>query len=1465
MTELQGAKGASTPTEASDTLRSTQRAEIIDLLGEGQIGGLVNGLKSVYLDGVPVENADGSRNFGEFGYQLALGGPTTENTHAFGDVQTEVGVGVTVLAAVPVVRTITDVTADQVRVTILVPQLVQQQDNGDRVGTSVEYKIEVQSNGGGYQPRWTETITGKATSPYSRAVLVKLADLGPAPYDVRVTRITADSASANLVNAMAWASYTVISGVRMRYRNSAVARITFDAKNFSAIPSRWYDMMGLSDWDIPVNYDPLARTVTGSWNGLWKQGWTNNPAWVLHNLIKHPRYGLGQYVVQLPDKWTLYQLAAWCDEPLSNGRGGTEPRYTINAWIVEQTEALRLLSEICAVFRGVLMHGGSTLTVTWDAPGEPVASYTPANVVDGLFTYADGSSAAKKTSCTCWYTDRSQAGKRVPATWDDADLVARYGLRTMEINPIGVASPAQALRMAKWALYTAHFEEQTVAFRVGSEGPVRRLGEVFQISDPSETGERLGGRIHAATSTTVDLDASVLLLGGETYTLWVTQPDPADHTRLVLESRTVTTAAGTVETLTVTPAFSAVPVAQTVWLLEGSTVAPTLWRYVNISEAKGDDGRTEYDVLGVRYEPGKWAQIEQDQPLTVRPTRRLANVAPPVASITITETLFYDQQGGAHIRVTVSWPIPAPGLRYVLAWRMNDGAWTTLPPSSANSIDAVDLQPGVYEVQVQTLNGLGHMSLPVTQTAVLVGEVGRPDDVTGLAFQIVPGGLRLEWQPNSRPGHGMTRLSYGASYATSTFFWEGNATDTVVRPPADGVYLVWAVHISRAGVLSLVPSSLEVPYVASAAGSDGLNNATVVLYQRAASAPAVPSGAVVYTFSTGGVSGLSDGWLADIPAGTLPLWVVKAVASSTTATDSIGSGEWQTPVVLAQDGEAGATAPSLVLVADPMIFTTPANSDTPTPATTTISAITTNLPGATYAWTVDGVPVGATGGAVVATAFPSGSRRTVTCTATSGALSASDTISIYSLREGSDAFAAGLDNEAQNVTCDNAGTPSPAGQLPLTAQVYCTLGAAFVTAGVTYGIQAGTNSGFSGPSISSTGAVSIAGITADAASVVFTATRGSVTIPMRFTATKTRAGAPGSAGQAGASTRIAYALYTGNPTMSGAAVTTTGPSSLPATTAWAPTAATAFSTGVQIPASGQALLMTMGTYDPGTNLTTWQQPFLANLRVGNLAALSAQIDGVLAQSVYNPATGVFTSKTAALAANTSNGAEIGVFATTGVSGGTGLVGSTLTAGATGVHGHGPTGVRGTTTSGGVAVDGQATGSGSRAIAGRSDGNGSYGGYFSVGGVGGGATNIALYATATAPRTALWVDGLSLFTSQIQSVVSTGTAPLSVASTTVNTNFNADLLDGQHASAFQSALGFTPVRQGGGAGQGPNTVFIGWLGGALGLQVDATNYGATWPINVGGTAGGLSAAVWASPGAIGVTTPNSGRFSDLTVM
>jgi predicted phage tail protein len=803
-----GGGGGHTPTEAADSLRSTQIAEIVDLLGEGEVGGLANGLKSVYLDGVPVENPDGTRNFENVEFFQLTGEPGQDPVDGFTAVQQEVAVGVKVTKTTPVTRTITDTGVDTVRVSVSFPSLSKTEDDGDVKGTSVEWTIEVQSNGGGYIEKYRNTVTGKAISGYKKSVKLELADFGPKPWSVRLKRITNDSTSAFLQDEIWWESYTEIESLKMRYQHSAAAFLKFDARSFSRVPTRGYDMVGISDWLIPTNYNPETRTYTGTWNGNFKLGWTNNPAWIYYNLILNERYGLGKYFPAV-DKWQMYELGQWCDEPLDDGKGGTEPRYQINAWIITQVGALQLLQDIAAIWRGAVLFGAGSLGAAWDSPGDPVAQYTPANVVDGLFTYGDGSERQKYSSCTCWWNDQSQLGKRVPVTWQDDALVEKYGLREMPpISPIGVTTPAQALRHAKWALYTQEYEDQTVSFRVGADGVAGRIGEICQISDPSEAGERLGGRINTATTTAVTLDSTVELLAGETYTLCVTKPDPADPTGLLIEERPVTTGAGIVSVLNVFPAFSFTPAASTVWILSANTAMPTLWRYVSIEEVKAESGsdtgeehtKTEYEITCIAHNPGKWDLIEHGLKVGDRPIRRLPDGASKPMNLNLAEVVSHDGQKFKS-QIVIEWEPTAPGQSYLVSWRLNSGAWANLAPTRSWSVD-VDLPAlGLVEVQVRAQALSGEVSLPLEGEVTAVGNQQPAADVVGLALVLTSKGVVATC--NKSPDFDWTTTEFkldGLDPDGATFLADIAATSyTVGWLATEGAHIVWARHKRRGG------------------------------------------------------------------------------------------------------------------------------------------------------------------------------------------------------------------------------------------------------------------------------------------------------------------------------------------------------------------------------------------------------------------------------------------------------------------------------------------------------------------------------------------------------------------------------------------------------------------------------------------------------------------------------------------
>lgn len=952
-----GGKGGGGGGEAADTLRSTQIADIVDLLGEGEIEGLTRGLKSIYYDGVPLQNDDGSFNFEDVQITFT---PGTQGQPAItgGDgVQLEVPVAVDVLAATPVVRTITNPAIDLVRVTISVPQLSETDTgSGDIRGSSFEWAIDVQSDGGGYVEWMREKVDGKSMSRYTRAKLVVLT--GSAPWDIRVRRISADAGSAYTVNAFSWASYTEIQSLRLRHPNSAMVRHRISARQFSRLPVRSFDVMGLRV-PVPTNYDPLTKTYTGVWDGTFKIAWTDCPAWVFNAVVTNPRWGLGRYFnAGEGQKWQLYRIGQYCDGMVSDGRGGMEPRFRCGVQLTTREGAYKVLTDLAAIFRGMAYWMNTELVTVQDAPSDPVMLYTPANVVDGKFTYSGSSHSKRPSQVTVWFNDMTQQGRLVPEVVVDRDFERRYGVRPMkDLSPLGVWSRAQARRIGRWALYSEHREGQAVAFTPGLDAALVAPGSTFLIADPNEAGERLGGRVRSASASAVTLDKPVTLASGEAYTLTVMLQDAANPAKLVPQTRPVTNAPGPAAVLNVFPAFSAAPAAETVWIIQSDAVQATMWRCLGVKEVAG---KNQYEIAGLRHDPQKYPLIDEGIDFEPAPVSRITTVPPRPEALVLMETV-YSIGEARRGRVLISWEQPAPGLTYQVSWRLGGGTWTDMPLTSANAVDLDGLAPGLLEVTVRSRNVLGRVSPPVMEDLELVANA-----TPGMQLVVSSGSFGFDAAGAPRPSSQTVAISArpislaGAVSFVATGFNAAGASLGVLALSGTGDQRTLSVAAFGAAAYATIVASIGA-YSASTTitrvqdgaaglqGSNGLNTARLRVYLRSASLPSVPSAPVTYTFATGAAVGLTGGWSVDLPAGTDPLYVTEATATGAGTTDTINSGEWAAPVILARDGTDGQNGLNGAPV---LLFQRTATSTPPAvpSVTTTYTFATGGLAGVNNGW-----------------------------------------------------------------------------------------------------------------------------------------------------------------------------------------------------------------------------------------------------------------------------------------------------------------------------------------------------------------------------------------------------------------------------------------------------------------------------------------------------------------------------------
>lgn len=725
-----GGGGSSGAVEAPDTLRSKQYARLIDLLGEGEIEGLVDGLKSIYLDGTPLQNADGSFNFQDVVVASRTGTQSQEYIPGFGEVESVVDVSAEVKASASVTRTINDPNLDAIRVTVTVPQMTQQDTtNGNLNGSSASIAIDVQTNGGGFVEVVTDTISGKTTSAYQRSYRVNLP--GSGPWDVRVRRTSPDSTTTAVQNKTIWSDYTTLIDQKLRYPNSALVGISIDASQFRGIPSRGYDVKLLKVL-VPSNYFPLTRTYTRSvttgadtgvpqaWDGSFYVAWTDNPAWCWYDLVTNERYGLGDLIdPALVDKWQMYTIGKYCDEVVPDGFGGMEPRFTCNTYLQTREEAYKVVNSLASIFRGMAFWAGGGMTATQDAPADPIALFTPANVIGGAFSYSGSALKARHTVALVTWNDPADNYRQAVEYVEDQAGIARYGVVQTEIVAIGCTSRGQAHRAGRWLLLTERIETEIVTFKAGLDRARVYPGAVIKTQDPDRAGKRLGGRVLSATTSAVEIDAPIEIEANKAYTLSIVLPDGT------IEDRALNNLPGSTTSLTLSTPLSAAPQAFAVWVVAVSDLAPELWKVIAVKES----AKAQAEIVAVEHYPGKYDLIEYGLALDPIPTSAIDTVSYPPANIVANTYV----SGPGTLDVVVSWDAAEGTRAATVLWRKGDDNFdSAVVYGNTHTIRNASI--GEYTILVSTVNALG---TPSTKTQLLYNVVSATllPDVTGLALK----------------------------------------------------------------------------------------------------------------------------------------------------------------------------------------------------------------------------------------------------------------------------------------------------------------------------------------------------------------------------------------------------------------------------------------------------------------------------------------------------------------------------------------------------------------------------------------------------------------------------------------------------------------------------------------------------------------------------------------------------------
>lgn len=705
-----GGGGGHTPVEAKESGRSKQLVKIVEVISEGEVYGLADGMKSIYFDKTPVQNKDGSYNFKNVQVEGRVGGQVQDLMAGFNTSEKEVGVGTLVKKNLPLTRTVTDAKVSRLRLTIGVQSLFKQEDNGDTNGTSVNFIITIGSR------TYPVSISGKYSSQYLQHHTFD--NLPSVPFIVKVERTTDDSTTQRLQNNTIWSSYTEIIDTEFAYPNTALMGVKFDSEYFSNIPTRTYDLLGLKV-KVPSNYDTRTRQYTGMWDGTFKIDWTDNPAWVLYDVVTNKRYGLGGRLGEFgADKWALYQVAQYCDQLVPDGFGGQEPRFTCNVWLTEQRSAYQVINDICSIFRAMPVWNGQQLTVVMDRSADPVWTYTNANVDENGFSYTFSARKSRHNAIQVEYADKENSYEKAIEYVSDDESIRKNGLNIKKITAFGCTSRGQAHRTALWLLQTEKLETKTVTFTVGAEGLMHIPGDIIKVADTHYAGTNIGGRVLAVNGKTVTLDREITT-SGNSYLSYINANAKHQNIKIISVN-------GAEVTLDQPPLGLEI---YGVWSLTTQQVTSQLFKALSVKE----EDKGKYTIMALQHEPQKEAIVDNGakfEPVgtTVLTTPQISNIGVAVnadGSVSVDSSV----TGGNGI-VKYDIRIYKGGVLYDVR----------LGQSSPNlNIDS--LENGDYSVLIQVKNENGQLLSEKTQTFT----INKPPAPTGVRTTGGLGNITLEW------------------------------------------------------------------------------------------------------------------------------------------------------------------------------------------------------------------------------------------------------------------------------------------------------------------------------------------------------------------------------------------------------------------------------------------------------------------------------------------------------------------------------------------------------------------------------------------------------------------------------------------------------------------------------------------------------------------------------------------------
>lgn len=745
MTNIKARKGGSsktrTPVEMPDNLISKDKIKLLLAVSDGEVVDDFS-LKQLHFGGVPVQNEDGSYNYEGVIAEFRPGTQTQSYIQGFSESSAEFQVARDVTHNTPYTLTVSNKNLSAIRFRLLWPRVLTQKDNGDMVGSVVEYKIEMAVDGASYQTYLTGKIDGKnTTGGYDRSIRVNLPQDFTSQVLIRVSRITPDADGVKVVDAFQVQSYAEVIDAKFRYPLTAMLYVEFDSDLFQnqiptiSLKKKWKIIQ------VPSNYDPINRTYSGTWNGTFKWAWSNNPAWVLYDLIMNQRYGLDQRELGIPvDKWSLYEVAQYCDELVPDNRGGMEPRYLMDVIVQSQVEAFQLVRDVCSAFRGMTFYNGESLSIIVDKPRDPVYLFTADNVVDGVFVRTFPSEKTMYTSCNVMFDDEENQYEQDVEPVFNPDAAMRFGHNPTSITAIGCTRRTEANRRGRWILQT-NLSATTVSFSTGLEGMIPSCGDVIYVADPhwqSAFNLVLSGRVMEVSGVQVFLAYRCDAKAGDTLILNTDDGKPV--------RRTIASVSADGKTITLNVGYNFDVAPDSVFLIESDQLVAEQYVVTRIEKGSDDDEFT-FAITATQYNPNKYDAIDNGVITDDRPTSVVdpdSMGAPKDLTISSFSRIV---QGMSVETMVIGWSAVQYAKLYEVQWRKDGGNWNNVPRTATTQVDIEGIYAGEYQARVRCISG-GNVASPwsALATATLTGKVGAPKGPINLfASDDEIFGIRVKW------------------------------------------------------------------------------------------------------------------------------------------------------------------------------------------------------------------------------------------------------------------------------------------------------------------------------------------------------------------------------------------------------------------------------------------------------------------------------------------------------------------------------------------------------------------------------------------------------------------------------------------------------------------------------------------------------------------------------------------------